>query len=213
MKWLILTMLVLASFNIDGDNHYSSNKTTQNVFNRLHVLEGNGDNLTGKATGMYGVTSSARKAVDKHGMLSDKEVSLLYLEVLKDRWGKVEGYNGSPDGLKEALLDLSYNIGESVFGYVGIRQCLSEGDYKGAAINTLDTANSGGKLVLGIAKRRAIYFNIYMGRDYIRKVVFNDNHISYMGEDGNIILKYKGDKHELSKSNFIDIMPIVHYGM
>lgn len=219
MKWLVV-LTMLASFNTSTkvtynglleqcfDKYsYKCNIISFKVFDRLDYLEGEGDTLTGIPTGKYGVTQTARLAVDKHGMLADMDVSMLYLNKLYGKWEGIDGFSESPIGLKEALLDLSYNVGESAFGYKGITQSLSEGNYKQAAINTLDTANSGGDLVLGLAKRRAIYFNVYAGESYIHEVVQDNNSISYLGYDGGIIFKYKGNKHELSNEGSVDIMP------
>ena len=114
------------------------------VFNSLYASEGAEGDTTGAAkTGKLGVTQWARDAVGIEGM-SDEDVAKRYLKLLDEKWRERKGFAEAPREMQSFLLDSSYNLGESVFGYKSLEANLAQGKYLEAAKGLLGTANIGG---------------------------------------------------------------------
>lgn len=179
----------------------------KNVFDRLQGHEGEGDDVTSVKTGKIGVTQSARDAVGNPDA-SDEEVAELYLDKLFGILSKdLKGYSEAPNEIQELLLDLSYNMGERVKDFKGIKTSLANKDYEGVLKNTLDTANSEGKTVKGIARRRADNFNRASKNIKISKVEQKkDGEIVYHTKDGEYLSYGKGKgTHQASKPGIMNI--------
>lgn len=172
----------------------------QRVWEELAGHEGSGDNVTSVVTGDMGVTNNTKTALGAES-LSDADTALLYVALLETKWERVEGYSKAPDAIKEALLDLTYNMGEGVLSYKGIRNCLKKEDYLCVLVNTLDTANVEGKSMMGLAKRRASAYNEATKDDIFWIRQLEDGTIVY-ATFNKLILSYtpKGGKHEKSKA-------------
>lgn len=159
------------------------------VFANLRRMEGTGDNLTDVPTGDLGVTDAARRAVGGEGK-SDKEVAREYLELLQDKWDKQEGYQDAPDAVKEMLLDSTYNMGESVLRFKGLKTALANKDYQQVGKELLDTSNVDGQSVKGLARRRAEMFNDIADNPVAEILQDEDGKITYFDVDGEVIFSY-----------------------
>lgn len=171
-----------------------------NVLSKLGAREGVGDNVTKVKTGAYGVTEAARRAIRPSGDLTDREVAERYLKALYAKWEAVRGYESSPLGVQEALLDCSYNLGPSVMLYEGVVKGLQEGDYRRVGEAILSSANVGGKSSRGLGKRRAEVYNLMFNDaiHYVRQL--DGGTLSYLDEDGKCVYQYTSTKgrHETS---------------
>lgn len=177
-----------------------------NVADRLFEREGTGDTVTNVETGEVGVTQAARDAVNATEEDTDKDVAVKYLKHLDKSWGSVEGYSDVSDDLKGALLDASYNMGESVMKQPKLIDALREGDEEGVVYELLDTAQVGGKSLKGLAKRRAEVYN-EVAEVKITKVEqkADGTIIYYAGDD--IVREYtpRGGRHAKSSAGTITL--------
>lgn len=177
------------------------------VLNKLGTREGVGDKVARVKTGAYGVTEAARRAIRPSGDLTDREVAERYLKALYAKWETVRGYENSPVGVQEALLDCSYNLGPSVMLYEGVVKGLYEGDYRRVGEAILSSANVGGKSSRGLGKRRAEVYNLMFDGaiQYVRQ--YEDGTLAYLGEDGKTIYKYTSTKgrHETSSIGVLTV--------
>ena len=174
-----------------------------NVYKDLAHREGVGDNVTSVVTGELGVTQSAKDAVGATSS-SDADVALLYLNLLNDKWSRVEGYEEAPELVKEILLDATYNLGESVMGYRGVRSALREGRWFDVGKELLDTANVGGRSMMGLAKRRAAMYNKVAQEDIFWIRQLEDGTLIYATFDTRVFeYKARGGKHEKSKAGVV----------
>lgn len=178
------------------------------VFLELFEKEGEGDKVTTVPTGNVGVTRGAVRAVGGSGDMGDMDVAVHYLNVLHERWGRVEGYSEAPIEVKEALLDLSYNLGEGVFSYQGLRSALRARDYLEVMRQTLDTANVDGKSVKGLAIRRVDGYNKVAKDDIFWIKQQEDGTMLYATFDS-LVMKYtpRGGKHEKSVAGTVVVQP------
>ncbi|BBI55055.1 endolysin [Vibrio phage vB_ValC_WD615] len=179
---------------------------TEVVFNHLAVLEGSGDNVTDIPTGNLGVTSVARQAVNAPDDMPDEEVAREYLALLNRQWGMRKGFNEAPPELQAMLIDASYNMGEQVLNnsyFPKLNKALMEGKYDEVSKQLLDTANVGGQSVKGLAKRRALSYNLANPDNPISEVEqLKDGTIIYRDMKGGELLSYRpdGGKHEASEA-------------
>lgn len=178
------------------------------VFSELYKKEGRGDTVTSVPTGNIGVTGGAERATSDTDATSDEEVAVQYLNLLNSRWERYEGYSGAPIEVKEALLDLSYNLGEGVFSYQGLRSALRARDYLEVMRQTLDTANVDGKSVKGLAIRRVDGYNKVAKDDIFWIKQQKDGTMLYATFDS-LVMKYtpRGGKHEKSVAGTVVVQP------
>lgn len=176
------------------------------VFNHLSVLEGSGDNVTDIPTGNLGVTSVARESVGAPDDMPDEEVAREYLALLNRQWGMRKGFNEAPPELQAALLDASYNMGEQVLNnsyFPNLNKALMEGKYEEVSKQLLDTANVEGQSVKGLAKRRALSYNLANPDNPISEVEqLKDGTVIYRDMEGGELFSYRpdGGKHEASEA-------------
>lgn len=178
--------------------------TMSNVFVELFEKEGRGDNVTSVATGNIGVTGGAVRATTGTDAQTDEDVAVQYLNVLNSLWERYRGYREAPTEVKEALLDLSYNVGEGVFSWKGLLSAVERGDYLEAMRQTLDTANVNKQSLKGLAIRRAAGYNRVAEDDIFWIKQEEDGTIKYATFD-TLIMSYKprGGKHEKSVADTV----------
>ena len=177
----------------------ASAPVAEQVLSELTAKEGVGDEVTSVETGALGVTEAARKAVGATENTDDTKVAKDYLNVLENKWEGVEGFKDASDGVKKALLDTTYNIGEGVLKFKGVKSALKGGDEEEVVKSLLDTASVDGKAVKGLAKRRAEAYNEVSETPITEVEQLEDGTIIYK-KDGEEFFKYKaeGGKHEKS---------------
>jgi hypothetical protein len=182
------------------------------VFNTLIEVEGaSGDTATNTPTGELGVTASARSAVEGSDTMTDPEIAKAYLNILEGKWDELDGFRNASIDLKKALIDASYNLGESILGFSGIKASLalveSGGTEESVLINILDTANIGKKSSKGLAVRRAKGYNMVADNPIVKVIQKSDGTIVYKDSEGNIIFEYKpsGGKHTSSDAGTVNI--------
>lgn len=167
------------------------------LMEHLAVFEGvkGGDTLTDNVTEPYGVTQMARDAVKADKSVPPEQVARMYINYLDGKWENRKGYKDAPEAVKEALLDLSYNLGERALTYTGIKDALASGDYDKALLNTLDVTKVSGKgmsgSVIGIAKRRAEAYNKAASVKITEIRQDDDGRITYYDENGNVVESHK----------------------
>jgi GH24 family phage-related lysozyme (muramidase) len=147
------------------------------VFAHLRQHEGaSGDTLTDTPTGKLGVTAAARAAVPGSDKMADETVARKYIELLDTKASSsFENWGDVPSGVRAAVLDLAYNLGEGALAYPNMSRHLREGNWQEAMKSTLATARADGFAVRGLAVRRAANWNqafpdapitdVEMGRD------------------------------------------------
>lgn len=172
----------------------------ERVFRTLNISEGVGDDVTNVATGALGVTRQARDAVSGSANMSDEEVARSYLTELNSKWARVDGYDLVSPEVKEALLDASYNMGESVLGFEKLTEALKRGDEQTVVTELLDTANVDGQTIRGLARRRAVAYNAVADIPIAEVEQKDDGTIIYKDVAGGTIFQYKtrGGRHEKS---------------
>lgn len=178
------------------------------VFNELVVHEGeSGDTATDVETGEIGVTDFARGAVEDGFNKPDKQVAKEYLGLLKTKWDALEGYADASPELQKVLLDSSYNMGESVLKFNGLKKALKSGDEEGVVKNLLDTASADKKALRGLAKRRALQYNKIAKESITRIEQKEDGTLIYLSDSDKEIFKYRPKKgrHPKSGVGFIDV--------
>lgn len=200
---LIITLSPSDVTKADDGEH----DVVSHVMDSLWENEGTGDLATGIPTGDYGMTSVTKKVMN-YEYYSDKDAATLYLKHLNNMWSNNPHYNTAPQKIKSMILDLSYNLGESVYEFKGLNKCLEDNDYECAALSTLDTANINGTTSIGIAARRAREYNKAIDSNNISFVEqFDDGEIKYINNSGEVLFSYgKGmGKHHSSISKKIKI--------
>lgn len=154
------------------------------------------------------MTDSARKAVGASPDVPDEEVAYRYLEKQQDRLGTFKGFSEAPMSVQEALLDTAYNTSAGEMSkWKGMKKALAEGDYEKVLKETLDTANSGGKSLRGMARRRAMNYN-KIARTPIATIEQKaDGSIIYRDSGGNTITSYKarGGRHPQSRIGILEV--------
>ncbi|QEG09217.1 endolysin glycosidase [Vibrio phage Phriendly] len=176
------------------------------VYSHLSQLEGRGDNVTDVPTGNMGVTMTARKSIDAPDNMPDEEVAKEYLALLNRRWGMRKGFNEAPPEVQAMLLDASYNMGEQTMSgslFPRLNAALEEGNYGEVSKQLLDTANVEGQSVKGIAKRRALTYNLANPDNSISEIEqLRDGTIIYRDMEGNELMSYRpdGGRHPASKA-------------
>ena len=185
------------------------------VFGELEEFEGEeGDNLrTDIPTGRMGMTDATRKMIDPDGNKEDLQVIRKHLKSEYDVLNKFQGFKEAPDEFKVAMLDLSYNVGSSnMKRYTKMKKAIKEQDYLEAMKQTLDTANTAGKSVKGIAVRRAINYNKVansIGKDGIYSVELkNDSGIVYKDKNGETIFEYMPKTKQIAQGSIPGIVKI-----
>lgn len=181
------------------------------VYSHLAQLEGRGDTLTDVPTGNMGVTMTARKSVNAPDDMPDEEVAKEYLALLNRQWGMRKGFNEAPPEIQAMLLDASYNMGEQTMSnnlFPLLNTALQEGNYEEVSKQLLDSANVEGQSVKGIAKRRALTYNLANPTNSISEVEqLRDGTIIYRDTDGNELMSYRpeGGRHPDSKAGRISL--------
>ena len=169
------------------------------VLEKLAAKEGTGDEVTDVKTGALGVTEAARKAVGATDKTDDAKVAKDYLNVLENKWEGVEGFSEASDDVKKALLDTTYNIGEGVLKFKGVKSALKGGNEEEVVKSLLDTASVDGKAVKGLAKRRAEAYNEVSDTPITEVEQLEDGTLIYKkGEEEFFKYKAEGGKHEKS---------------
>ena len=177
------------------------------VFNSLYTSEGAEGDTTGAAkTGKIGVTQWARDAVGVEGM-SDEDVAKSYLKLLDKKWRGKKGFAEAPKEVQAFLLDSSYNLGESVFGYKNLETSLAQGKYLEAAKGLLGTASIGGASSRGVARRRAEQYNKIAFNKIVEIDQQEDGTLRYLDRKGNEVFSYrpKSGRHTSSKVGRIKV--------
>lgn len=183
------------------------NKTdvVNNVYESLERKEGTSGDTTGAAkTYDIGVTQSAIDTVkDKYGYSGKdyKKVAKLFLKNQYEEISTLPNFESAPLSVQEELLDLAYNSGTAMKGWKGLNKAMEEGDWVEVMKETLDTANSGGKSLKGLAKRRAEAYNRIAEVPIKSIEQLSDGTLIYNDEDGNEIFKYKAKNGRHSKSS------------
>lgn len=151
------------------------------LYQHLLEVEGEGDHATGIPTGKGGVTKHIyNRMKDKimRGVLPEwtqestpedrdfRTAGMLYLDEIYNEYRNpksrfyLEGFSELPQIGKDLALSAGYSMGTDFHrGAPRFQKAIKEGDIMGAAKQLLDTANSGGRSLLGLAKRRAVEFN------------------------------------------------------
>lgn len=186
--------------------HSTNEMLPYSTLQELNYREGTGDALTNTPTGRLGVTRAARRASKSLKGTPDDEVALMYLIHLESKWMDVVGYVRSPEEVKLALLDASYNLGERVMRYRGVRSGLLAENYSKVMESLLLTANVGGKSVKGIAKRRAGLYNGVTSDRIVSVEQRFDGTIIYHGARSELF-RYRpwGGRHEKSSVGILYI--------
>lgn len=194
------------------------NEVIDNVYNKLIEFEGaSGDTVTGIPTGEKGLTTAEYDRIKKqYGNMTQAEASKVYLgEQLDILETDFTGFKDLTNAQKQGILDVAYNLrngAEKMKKFSHFKHYLREGDVPAAMKELLETAQSNGKSMLGLAKRRAESWNTafpYTARNRDMKIrdveVLEDGTVIYYRDKAtnDIIHEYKpkGGRHE--KSSFI----------
>lgn len=194
------------------------NEVIDNVYNKLIEFEGvSGDNVTNIPTGEKGLTTAEYNRIKKqYGNMTESEASKVYLgEQLDILETDFAGFKNLTNAQKQGILDVAYNLrngAEKMKKFSHFKHYLREGDAPAAMKELLETAQSNGKSMLGLAKRRAESWNTafpYTARNRDMKIrdveVLEDGTVIYYRDKAtnDIIHEYKpkGGRHE--KSSFI----------
>ena len=143
-------------------------------------------------------------------MSSEKSERIMnkYLTLLKDTAASSwDNWENLDKGTQNALIDTMYNVGPGATRWKGLSSSIANGEApKEIMKNILDSANVGGKSVKGLAKRRAMSYNMAVSdEDKITKVTqLKDGTIQYFSNEG-LVFQYKRDRHSDSKPGSITV--------
>ena len=100
-----------------------------------------------------------------------------------------------------------YNAGPQVTTWELLSASIAVGmPPKEILMNILDTANEGGKSVKGLARRRALSFNLAVDDDEkITKVKQEDDGTIYYYDKDGVLFSYKKAKHPASKTGTMKV--------
>jgi len=133
------------------------------VYNDLALVEGESGDTTGAAdTSKRGLTRKLYNKIKKEtfSAITEEEASKYYLNKLNDRWEQVDGWDNASTDLKKVLLDASYNQGENIFTYKGLKKALKDKDSPDKVMkHLLDASNINKKSSKGLARRYAELYN------------------------------------------------------
>lgn len=201
--------------------------------------EGDGDATGAAKTGKYGITQPAIDQLKKQGvsipeeMDTLEEINNLPKKERSDQYEKLaslyldyinkkipDSMKDTSNEFKENIIDAAFNLGTGVFNYKKLNELVKEANkLEGSEKNIklaealqkglFDTANSEGKTLRGLAKRRAEMYNKFatsVGLPNISSVEQKENgELVYYGEDGSEVFKYKRPKHEKSDIGKLDV--------
>lgn len=173
--------------------------------------EGTGDTLTNISTGEGGITSKTKEELEKKAgrSLTDKEAREAYIDQAVETLSRdISGFSEAPEGLMAFTIDTTYNTGiNSPKKWKAFKEAMSNRLWEEAGKQLLDTANSEGGSVKGIAKRRAKFYNKAFPASKITKVEQKTNGeiIYYKGDVEFFSYTPRGGKHKGSKAGRVSI--------
>jgi len=175
------------------------------VQGNLVALEGTGDDLTGTPTGEGGISDIRQTEIEtRRGRpMTDKEArDTAVNEDSALLHNSMPGFAELPAVLQAVVLDLSYNVGVhgllSPTEYPKLRRAISGGHYTDVIVNTLDVILLEGQTVRGLARRRALMFNMAIRNPHLRIVEVEqkaDGTILYWNAAGFAAFRVKGPRH------------------
>jgi GH24 family phage-related lysozyme (muramidase) len=175
------------------------------VYEALLEDEGKSGDTTGVAeTGLRGLTTKQyerQKRINNNPNLSQEEASKLYLKELDTSFStNVEGYDNLNVNVKQDLLKESYNLGEGVTKFPGLKAAIKEGNVEKIFFSLLDTANTEGQSSKGLAVRRAKVYNKHVSEKITEVEQLKDGTLIYKSKDKEVF-KYKPTKGKHKTSN------------
>jgi len=117
---------------------------------------------------------------------------------------EVKGYDDLSMRTKAAITDLAFNGGAEAVGPKA-RAAIEAGDEEEALLQTLDTANQGGKTMLGLAKRRAKAYNWASQNKIVEVEQTDSGRIIYRGADGSEVFSYRKPRSPDSEPGVVKI--------
>jgi len=187
------------------------NKIITELYEEFAIVEGDGDTTGAAPTGKRGLTTAIYDAMKKKygANITEEQASKQYLTDIHDSFNKnLVGFDKLDEKIQKGVLDAAYNLDyQQMLKFKGFTTAVKNNNKEEIFKSLLDTANSDGRSIKGLAKRRADSYNKVMTESKITSVKQDaDGTISYM-KGAKVYFTYKpsGGKHAKSTSGTIKV--------